>query len=246
MKLFIEKKWKYFLLLIPIIIIIVIVAYTNDYYRAMPEAQIMLHSNDKVEYKGSPWIEYTAKNKIITKGLIIYPGGKVAPQAYAPLAVKLAESGFKVVIVPMPLKLAVLSPNKAEKVIEKYPQIKQWYIAGHSLGGVMAAQFAYKNQDQINGLILLASYPQKSSNLSSSDIKVLSMYGTKDGFVGKHKIDDSKKLLPKSTKWIAIKGGNHSQNGWYGFQKGDNTATITRDEQQNIIAKFIVEFISEN
>ncbi|MBU3182981.1 alpha/beta fold hydrolase [Clostridium psychrophilum] len=212
----------------------------------MPEVKIVLHSNDKVEYKGSPWIEYTAKNKIITKGLIIYPGGKVAPQAYAPLAEKLAESGLKVVIVPMPLNLAVFSPNKAEKVIEKYPKIRQWYIAGHSLGGVMAAQFAYKNQDKINGLILLASYPQKSSNLSSSVLKVLSIYGTRDGFVGKDKIDDSKKLLPKSTKWIPIKGGNHSQNGWYGLQKGDNTATITREDQQNIIGKSIVKFISEN
>ncbi|MBU3161463.1 alpha/beta hydrolase [Clostridium frigoris] len=245
MKLFIKKKWRYFLLVIPIIIIIIAV-YSNDYYRAMPEAKIMLQSNDKVKYIDSPWIEYTSKNKIVTKGLIIYPGGKVEPQAYAPLAEKIAESGFKVVIVPMPLKLAILSPNKAEKVIEKYSEIKQWYIAGHSLGGVMAAQFAYKNQDEINGLILLASYPQKSNNLSSSVVKVLSMYGTRDGFVGKDKIDESKKLLPKSTKWIPIKGGNHSQNAWYGFQKGDNKATITRDEQQNIIGKSIVEFIYEN
>ena len=109
----------------------------------------------------------------------------------------------------------------------------------------MASQFAYKNQDKISGLILLASYPQKSNNLSSSVVKVLSMYGTKDGFIGKDKIDESKRLLPKSAKLIPIKGGNHSQNGWYGFQKGDNTATITREEQQNIIGKAIVEFISE-
>ncbi|MCB2294347.1 alpha/beta hydrolase [Clostridium algoriphilum] len=72
------------------------------------------------------------------------------------------------------------------------------------------------------------------------------MYGTKYGFVGKDKIDESKKLLPTSTKWIPINGGNHSQNGWYGFQKGDNTATITRDEQQNIIGKSIVQFMSGN
>jgi len=212
----------------------------------MPEAKIMLHSNDKVEYKGSPWIDYSAENKTITKGLIIYPGGKVEAEAYAPLAEKVAESGYTVVIVPMPLNLAVLSPNKAEKVIDKYPQIKQWYIAGHSLGGVMATQFAYKNQDKITGLILLASYPQNSNNLSTSKVKVLSIYGTNDGFVGKAKIDESKKLLPPNTKWIPIEGGNHSQNGWYGFQQGDNIASITRDEQQNIISKSIVEFMSNN
>lgn len=245
MKKNIRKKWKYFLLLIPSILILVTVFYSNDYYRAMPETKIMLRSNNIVEYKGSPWIEYTATKKTITKGLIIYPGGKVAAQSYAPLAEKVAQSGFKVVIVPMPLNLAILSPNKAKNVIEKYPQITEWYIAGHSLGGVMAAQFAYKNQNKIDGLILLAAYPQDKNNLSSSRVKVLSIYGTKDGFIGKDKIDKSKKLLPKSTKWVPIQGGNHSQNGWYGFQKGDNIATITRDEQQNIIEKSIIELMND-
>ena len=246
MKKFVKIKWRYLILIIPIIIIVSIVAYANDYYRAMPEVKIMLSSNDKIKYNDLSWIEYTAKNKPITKGLIIYPGGKVAPEAYAPLAAKIAESGLTVIIVPMPLNLAVLSPSKAEKVIEKYPQIKEWYIAGHSLGGVMAAQFAYNNQNKINGLILLAAYPQKRNNLSMSKVKVLSIYGTRDGFVGEDKIDASRKLLPESTKWISIQGGNHSQNGWYGFQKGDNKANITREEQQNIIRKSIIEFINNN
>ena len=246
MKNLFKKKRKYFLLIIPAIIIIIIAGYSNDYYRAMPEAKNLLRSNDKVEYKGSTWIEYTSKKETITKGLIIYPGGKVEPAAYAPLAEKIAEEGFKVIIVPMPLNLAVLSPNKAEQVIEKYPRIKQWYIAGHSLGGVMAAQFTYKNQDKISGLILLAAYPQKSNNLSSSAVKVLSIYGSEDGLVGNDKINESKKLLPDSTKWISIHGGNHSQNGWYGYQKGDSIATITREEQQDIIDKSIVEFMNNN
>ena len=244
MKIYFKKKWKSVFILLAILVLVMSI-YVNDYYKAMPEAQAVLHSNDKAEYRGTPWIEFTAKNKTIEKGLIIYPGGKVAPEAYAPLAEKIAEAGFKVVVTPMIFNLAVLSPNRAERVIEKYPDIKRWYIAGHSLGGVMAAQFAYKNQDVIDGLILLASYPQKSTNLSSSSIKVLSVYSTDDGFVGKDKIDASKKLLPSSTQWIPITGGNHSQMGWYGFQKGDKAAVITRNKQQDILYRAIVEFMEK-
>jgi hypothetical protein len=35
----------------------------------------------------------------------------------------------------MPLNLAVFSPNKADEVITDFPEIEEWYIAGHSLGG---------------------------------------------------------------------------------------------------------------
>lgn len=239
-----HRKWKYALLLVAIIAIFGVVFYVNDYYKAMPEAKNVLTSNKSEDFKAAPWVEYTSKSGSITKGLIIYPGGKVEPEAYAPLAKSISESGYKVVIVPMPLKLALLSPNKASKVIAEYPEIKEWYIGGHSLGGVMAAQYAYKNQDKIKGLILLASYPQSSNNLSSSDIKVLSIYGTRDGFVGKDKIDASRKLLPADTKWIPIDGGNHSQMGWYGFQKGDNAAHITREEQQKIVETSIIDFMA--
>lgn len=238
------KCLKYSLLLIPFLLISSIIFYLNNYYKAMPEVKNVLISNDKEEYTSSPWIEFTSKASSVNKGIIIYPGGKVDPNAYAPLAKNLSEAGFKIVIVPMPFNLAMFSPNKAEEVIAKYANIKDWYIAGHSLGGVFASQYAYNNQDKIKGLILLASYPQDKNNLSSSNMKVLSIYGTKDGFVTQNKIDASKKLLPKDTKWLPINGGNHSQMGWYGFQKGDNKADITREDQQKIVESAIIDFVS--
>ena len=38
--------------------------------------------------------------------------------------------------------------------------------------------------------------------------------------------------LPPHTKWVTIDGGNHSQFGYYGFQLGDRSATISREAQQ--------------
>ena len=44
---------------------------------------------------------------------------------------------------------------------------------------------------------------------------------------------------------IEISGGNHAYFGNYGEQKGDGKATITREEQQKIAVKEIMEFINE-
>ena len=43
------------------------------------------------------------------------------------------------------LNLAVLDLNAAKGIPEQYPQIKHWYIGGHSLGGSMAASHAANN-----------------------------------------------------------------------------------------------------
>jgi hypothetical protein len=32
--------------------------------------------------------------------------------------------------------------------------------------------------------------------------------------------------------------------GWYGFQKGDNAAHITREEQQKIVETSIIDFMA--
>jgi hypothetical protein len=42
-------------------------------------------------------------------------------------------------------------------------------------------------------------------------------------------------LLPSSTAWTVIEGGNHSQFGWYGPQKGDNAASIAPEAQQDAV-----------
>lgn len=88
----------------------------------------------------------------------MYPEHKVEIESYAPLARKIAESGYEVVIVKMPLNLAILGTNKAQKVMDSYNNIEHWVIGGHSLGGVAASNFARDNK-LIEGVVFLASYP---------------------------------------------------------------------------------------
>jgi dienelactone hydrolase len=202
-------------------------------YRPMPEAIQALQSDSAVIIQEEPWLIFQPQNDMAKTGLILYPGGRVDPKAYAPLARAVASRGYLAIIVPMPLNLAVFAPGQASGVIESFPEIDAWAIGGHSLGGAMSAKFAKDHPDLVDGLLLLASYPASSDDLSSSPLKVTSIYATLDGFTSLEDIEASRAILPDSTHWERIEGGNHSQFGWYGLQKGDNLALISREAQQD-------------
>jgi len=199
----------------------------------MPEAYDALKSDSLVTVSIGNWLIFTPASSKASTGFIIYPGGRVDFRSYAPLAHAIAAEGYFVVIPQMPLNLAVFGANTANDVIKSYPQISSWAIGGHSLGGTMAAQFAYDNPSKIRGLILWAAYPPSGANLSKSNLYATTIHGTNDGLVNNAQIDNSLKSLPPSTIRVDISGGNHAYFGWYGNQAGDNPATITRQLQQN-------------
>ena len=176
-------------------------------------------------------------------GVILYQGAKVDVSAYSVEAKILADNGYTVFIPKMPFDMAFFGINKADKIIENNPDISKWYMAGHSLGGSMAAKYTSKNQDIIDGLILLASY--SVDNLSAYTGKVISIIGTKDMGIDKEKLDQTNVNLPKDTEFYIIKGGNHSQFGDYGFQKGDNIADIPLEEQLKLITNRILEYLQQ-
>jgi pimeloyl-ACP methyl ester carboxylesterase len=198
----------------------------------MPEALVALQSDDTVQVETEPWLTFQPAGDEPETGLILYPGGRVDPRAYAPSARALAQEGYLVVIVPMPLNLAFFAPGRAAEVMAAFPSIEHWAIGGHSLGGAMAANFARNNPGAVGGLALWAAYPAASDDLSDYQLAASSIYGTRDGLATPDEIDASRPLLSPDTQWVAIEGGNHAQFGWYGPQSGDNEATISREEQQ--------------
>jgi Alpha/beta hydrolase family len=215
--------------------------------RAMPEAIAALSSDGTVSVNTERWITFEPTQAARQTGLILYPGGRVDPRAYAPLARAIAKQGYTVVIVPMPLNLAVFGAGRAADVITAFPKVTTWVVGGHSLGGAMAALFADENPGLVRGLALWAAYPAESNNLSQADLQVVSIFGTRDGLATRDKIDASRTLLPQNTDWVPIEGGNHAQFGWYGAQSGDLPASITREAQQaQIVAATVrlLEFVS--
>ena len=216
--------------------------WANDSYKPQALAKEALISDNTVEVKIDKFISFTPKNIEATKGFIFYPGAKVDPKSYAPLCRKIAEQGYEVVIVNMPMNLAILSYNRGEMVINEYSNIKNWVVGGHSLGGTMAAKFASENT-AVDGVVLLSSYPI-GDELKNMGKEVLSIWGSKDGIVNFEKLIKSKEKLPEDTTYVEIEGANHSQFGDYGEQKGDDTPIINREEQIDIAVKDIIKFMS--
>jgi pimeloyl-ACP methyl ester carboxylesterase len=211
------------------------VVWANTGPKAMPEALDAMRSDSEVQVDTEPWLVFRPVDAEPRTGFIFYPGGRVDPRAYAPAARELAAAGHPVAIVPMPLNLAFFAPDRAAEVMAAFPEIDRWAIGGHSLGGAMAARFAYQNPDAVQGLALWASYPATSDDLSGRDLAVTSIYGTLDGLATEDEIAASRALLPPDARWAPIEGGNHAQFGWYGPQDGDNQAAISQTAQQDQI-----------
>jgi hypothetical protein len=218
--------------------------WANNPLDAMPEALAALQSGDLVRVDEAEWIVFEPTGGSADRGLIIYPGGRVDPRAYAPIARAIAEQGYQVVIVPVPLNQAVFGAGSAQEVIAAYPEIEHWAIGGHSLGGAMAARYAYQNPGDIDGLLLWAAYPASSDDLSSQDLDVLSLIGSRDGLGTDEGVAAPRALLPASTLFSVIEGGNHAQFGWYGDQPGDAAASISRAEQKAQIIQATLELIA--
>lgn len=213
--------------------------YVSDYYRAQDTPALLsdakavsVEENDEsiaIAPPGSLEGESSAE-----AGLILYPGAKVDPHAYVPLAEKIAERGYICVIAKMPFNLAFFGIDAASGIIDNYPQTDSWWIAGHSLGGVAAAQYAANHADALEGIALLASYP--ASDLSETSLRALSVYGSQDLVLNRNSLAENASKLPANAKTVVIEGGNHAGFGAYGPQKGDSEAAISADEQQEAFA----------
>ncbi|WP_369809946.1 alpha/beta hydrolase [Gracilibacillus caseinilyticus] len=197
-----------------------------------------------LQYDGD-WLVFEPISQEASKGIIIYPGAKVEPEAYSYYGETLSNKGYFVAIPKVRLNFPILETNKATDVVEQYPAIDDWFIGGHSLGGVAAAKFADENPDIITGIFFLGSYPANSTDFSDTSVPMLSIYAENDGLTTLEQINETRDLLSKETKMVEIEGGNHAQFGIYGPQKGDEQASITVSKQQDIISEVLLNWLDD-
>ena len=190
----------------------------------------------------APFIGPVSIRQYLTAGLIFYPGGKVENTAYAPLLHDLAEDGILCVLVKMPCNLAVLDMNAADSIPERFSEVTDWYIGGHSLGGAMAASYAAKHTDELDGLVLLAAY--STADLTDSGLRVYAAYGSEDGVLNREKYEADRINLPQDTTEMVIDGGCHAGFGSYGAQKGDGAPVISAEEQQQQTADALAAWMN--
>ena len=238
-----KRKRKIFIITVSIALALAMIVgacaiYLGDYYRADYEAiGAFLPQGTTFKEDSDGTIVFEPEGA--TKGLIFYPGGKVEYRAYIPLMQACAEEGILCVLVEMPFNLAVLDVNAADGIQREYPEIEDWYIGGHSLGGSMAASYLARHTEDYEGLILLGSY--STADLSDTDLDVLSVFGSEDQVMNREKYDENKSNLPTDFTETVIEGGCHAYFGMYGAQEGDGTPTITNEEQIRITVENIVK-----
>lgn len=203
--------------------------YVSDYYRAEDVALDVLAQDSGLSVQDN--LTVLSPSVPSDTAIIFYPGAKVDAEAYLPLLEQIKQTGVTCILVHMPFRMAIFDANAAEDVMEQFPEIQHWYMAGHSMGGAMASQFASGHQDEIGGLILLGAYIYGDY----PDEKTLTVYGSLNQSVEDH-IDYTENI-------VEIEGGNHAQFGNYGPQKGDLPATISAAEQQAQTVDAISDFM---
>lgn len=176
--------------------------------------------------------------------VIVYPGGLVRPQAYEWLARALASDGYPTVVPEFSFDLAVTDPDRADALIQRYAEGRRVVLAGHSLGGAMAAQYAAGHADRLAGLILFAAYPGDSADLAAAGLPVLSLIGEHDQVVNAAAREAAWQRLPSDTRRVTIAGGVHAFFGRYGPQQGDGVPTVTREAAEQQIRQAVEDFLA--
>jgi hypothetical protein len=216
-------------------------------FNAVEPALSAMNSDSTVTVVESPTqIVLTPTGEASTTGVFFQPGAKVDARAYAAVLRPLAQAGYTVVIPKQPLSIAFLATGAFESAQAANPQITEWVVGGHSLGGTVAAMDAEAHdsdtQAPVTGLLLYASYP--ASDISTSFTgDVLSVSGTKDGLATPADIEASKANLPADAAFTPIDGAVHAFFGDYGEQPGDGTPTITHDQARAQISQASVDFV---
>ncbi len=182
-----------------------------------------------------------------TQGIIYYPGGLVDPRSYAGFAKLLSEQSDCHVFVTQPLfNLAITDINKAERIIQDYPLVTSWWIGGHSLGGSSAAFYGINEIESLEGIFFLGSYTTAQADFSSTSLPMLSIIGDQDQILDDATYQQSLVYFSSQLTTYTLQGGNHSQFGDYGLQRGDGVASLTRLEQHLLVVEQLILWMHTN
>lgn len=181
-------------------------------------------------------------------GVVFYPGGRVAPDAYLASAARVVEAtGVTVVVPKMRANLAVLSQGTATAVIERErgvdgeDGVETWLVGGHSLGGAMACRYANANSERVDGLLLVGAYCDRPVR----GMPALSVVGSRDAVLDRERFRATMGNLPANATVVRIEGMNHSQAGWYYGQAGGRPASVSYPTAHDRLAAAVADWICE-
>jgi len=208
-------------------------AYAADFYHADPQAAALARTDATIVTDGGLTILPGPTGS--TTGFIFYPGAKVEADAYLPILEAIRQAcGVTCVLVRMPFNMAIFDRDAADGAMARLPQVRRWYVGGHSMGGAMASAYAAGHHEKAQGLILMGAYLYGDYPGEHT----LVIYGSLDAAIGDH--------LRGTEHVVCIPGGNHAQFGDYGPQRGDATAEISRRQQQEAAVAAVAQFMKDD
>jgi pimeloyl-ACP methyl ester carboxylesterase len=218
--------------------------------QGVPDAVLRTSPGVRV-VEGRDRLEFRPAQLARSSALIFICGSGTAPGAYAPLLRPVAESGYTVFVVGLPYRFAPLVRHKEEaldrarRLIAAHPEVSHWVVAGHSLGGALAARLARTDRGLHASFVLIGTTHPRDEDLSALTAPFVKVYASNDGVAPVDRVTATRSLLPRHTRWLEIKGGNHSQFGHYGHQLLDGKATISRESQQDMTREALLEALRD-
>jgi dienelactone hydrolase len=170
-------------------------------------------------------------------GIVLDPGGFVAPERYVPLATALAERGYAVAIPAFSLNLGFFTPDngfaarrllvEGDSFSRQLPlATKHVVVSGHSLGGVVAAGEAVHGG--FDALLMFASEASGGDPVEKLTIPTLSISGDHDCSEKTAKaLTAFRRFKATGSLFVTVQGFSH-----YGFTeslKDNKTAQCTGD-----------------
>lgn len=227
----------------------VFIAWSLVAYRADPEAEAASATDDAVTvtYTDGIW-QFHPVTRSKSSTLIFFPGALVDPRAYAPLARSVAEAGYPVSLVELPRRGAfggAESPELRTRIataLASTPDEHSVVVGGHSRGAVVASALSAREPGPA-GVVLIGTSHPRDVDLSTLDVPVTKIVGTRDGLASPEEVEQNASLLPAQTRWVWVAGGNHSQFGWYGFQPMDRRPGISAADQRRIMTQAVLDLL---
>ena len=187
--------------------------------------------------------------------LLFFPGALVDARAYASVLREIAAAGYPAFLISVPMRGAFGTADRPEvrgrarRIMARETEVRAWVAGGHSRGAKVASLLARDNTPPLSGLLLVGSTHPRDFSLAELEIPVTKVYGDRDGVAPIEAVEANRHLLPSTTTWVLIEGGNHGQFGSYGFQPMDRFADIEPAKQQALTvdaAKRLLELVERN
>ena len=232
-------------ILIPVILLFTVlglgfVGWAKQVYEAEEEPLALARANEKVVITDTAQYIWIKPEAVTSNALIFYPGAKVDPHAYL---WKLSDisimNNLQIFITKPGIKMAIFGIRQADIVRKDFPEVSNWYVGGHSLGGAMACFYAKQNPE-LAGVILFGSYC--STDISDHEGRFLSITGGRDDLTSSDTVNENRSHLPASAVMREIPGMNHAQVGDYGQQDGDTPASISDEEVKEALSGLVLQF----